>query len=446
MKQIAVIAFIAGLMLLMSISGGTVVAAKSLQVHKSVQESVVRVGEEVTIMLKFKNPFTTDIPVRIRDRNILGNNGLDIRCLEYTVPANAESVLYEDPIVPFKSGKYNLDAANVTYINPDTGKSETIESNRLEVVVLPNGTARPNQEEQGITTIYRCNGTDLRYTSYTSIGGGINIQIGGYSPSYVPGGQQSSIEKRMTNNQIEQNPDRKALHNVIKREQERNDEIMRKLTNNKQFQHYDKQLRDSGFNQTQPSFYRIAENHTEITIPYRKNGEERVVKAEYINGSIKNVSISGEPEEGQESAMWWFILIPVIAILAIAGWLVYDRYIKRKPAPVPVSQIVSDHDDYNSEAIRMIDEAEQLFRNGQEKEAYVRVSQAVRYYFANKLGIRKELLNTELMQVLDSKIDADSYNKVRKCLDLCGRVEFARYKPNREDFEEIIATARDVLK
>ncbi len=434
-------AILVALLLLASIPGCTAAAsAKSLEVHKSVDNSVVKVGDRVTIMLKFRNPFMKDIPVRIRDRSILGNNGLDIRCLEYTVPANAESVFYEDPIVPFKSGNYTLDAANVTYINPDTSKSETVESNRVQVVVMPNGTVRPNQEEQGITTIYRCNGTDIRYTSYSSIGGGINIQIGGYFPSATPGGQQGSIEKRMTNNQIEQNPNREVLNNIIRHDQELKDEIMRKLRSNKQFQNYDEQLRNSGFNQTQPSFYHIAENHTEITIPYRneRSGEERVLKAEYINGSIEGVSLSIEEE--QNTAMWW-ILIPLIALIAIAGWMVYR--LKHKAPTTPVCQIENNCDE--GEAIRILDEAEQLFRNGMEKEAYVRVSQGVRYHFASKLGIRRELLNTELLKVLNGRIDADSYDKVRKCLDLCGRVEFARYKPTISDFEEVIKIARDVI-
>ena len=97
------------------------------------------------------------------------------------------------------------------------------------------------------------------------------------------------------------------------------------------------------------------------------------------------------------------------------------------------------------EVRRFIEEAEHLFRNGREKDAYEKVSKAIRFYFSHKLGIKRELLNTELMNALKGRTDTETYSKVNKCLDMCGMVEFAKYRANREDFDKIVAMAKELI-
>ncbi len=142
-----------------STSAVAAAATKTLVVHKVVENADnIKVGDKVIVKLQFKNPFKQPIPLRIVDRNVIGNNGLDIRCLEYTLPAKEESVFaYSDPIVPFKPGKYTLDAAKVAYTNPETGKRETVESNTLDIQVKANNSQQQplGQQTQGITTIYQ---------------------------------------------------------------------------------------------------------------------------------------------------------------------------------------------------------------------------------------------------------------------------------------------------
>ena len=77
--------------------------------------------------------------VWIVDKNIFGNNGIDIQCLERMLPNQREITLAYDPITPYAPGSYTLEPAKVTYTNPETGKEETVESNALDITV--NGTA-----------------------------------------------------------------------------------------------------------------------------------------------------------------------------------------------------------------------------------------------------------------------------------------------------------------
>jgi len=449
-------------------------ATKTLVVHKVVENADnIKVGDKVIVKLQFKNPFKQPIPLQIVDRNVIGNNGLDIRCLEYTLPAKEESVFaYSDPIVPFKPGKYTLDAAKITYTNPETGKRETVESNTLDIQVKANNSQQQplGQQTQGITTIYQCNGTYIHSTSYSSSGGSFNIQIGSSTHSYSygnkqqsqsgSGGQQhqESIEKRITNNQISQNGGKlkKELEKEMQQHKEQEERIWKELTKNPDFLKYDKQLRNAGFNQTPASFNLVSQNHTQVTIPYRNEstGAERRIKADYINGTIQNVTLETVPEqnhkEEQRGSPWWLLLlIPLTGVIA-TGWFIFDKYLKKarrkEIQPQPTIAVESAQSlDYVSEARRFIEEAEHLFRNGREKDAYEKISKAIRFYFSHKLGIKRELLNSELMNALKGRTDTETYSKVNKCLDLCGMVEFAKYRANREDFDKIVAMAKELI-
>ncbi|PXF53910.1 MAG: hypothetical protein C4B56_00460 [Candidatus Methanophagaceae archaeon] len=412
-------------------------ATKTLVVHKVVENADnIKVGDKVIVKLQFKNPFKQPIPLRIVDRNVIGNNGLDIRCLEYTLPAKEESVFaYSDPIVPFKPGKYTLDAAKITYTNPETGKRETVESNTLDIQVKANNSQQQlqGQQTQGITTIYQCNGTYIHSTSYSSSGGSFNIQIGSSTHSYGnkqqsqsgSGGQQhqESIEKRITNNQISQNGGKlkKELEKEMQQHKEQEEQIRKELAKNPDFVKYDKQLRNAGFNQTPASFNLVSQNHTQVTIPYRNEstGAERRIKADYINGTIQNVTLEtisehGHKEEQRGSPWWLLLLIPLTGVIA-TGWFIFDKYLKKarrkEIQPQPTIAVESAQSvDYVREARRFIEEAEHLFRNGREKDAYEKVSKAIRFYFSHKLGIKRELLNTELMNALKGRTDTETYS------------------------------------
>jgi len=467
-RAIVVLLISAFLFAVTSASASTSTAAKTLVVRKVVENANnIKVGDKVIIRLQFKNPFKQAIPLRIVDRNIIGNNGLDIRCLEYTLPAKEESVFaYSDPIVPFKPGKYTLDAAKVAYTNPETGKRETVESNTLDIQVKANNSQQlQGQQTQGITTIYQCNGTYIHSTSYSSSGGSFNIQIGSSTHSYgnkqqsQSGGQhQKSIEKRITNNQIVQNGGKlkKELEKEMQQHKEQEERIWKELTKNPDFLKYDKQLRNAGFNQTPASFNLVSQNYTQVTIPYRNEstGAERRIKADYVNGTIQNVTLETifehrHKEERSSSPWWLLLLIPLTGVIA-TGWFIFDKYLKKarrgEIQPQPTIAVESAQSvDYVREARRFIEEAEDLFRNGREKDAYEKVSKAIRFYFSHKLGIKRELLNSELMNALKGRTDTETYSKVNKCLDLCGMVEFAKYRANREDFDKIVEMAKGLI-
>ncbi len=445
------------------------VAAKELAVQKLVDSNKeIKVGDGVSVLLSFKNPFNRTIPIQIVDKNIFGNNGLDIQCLEHTLPAEAESGIGYEPIVPYKPGKYTLDAATVSYTNPDTGKSETVESNTLDIDVKENK-SMPSVRTEGITTIYRCGGTNIQSTSYSSSGStnthsqftsssssssskSFNMQIGGssFSSGQQQSGsqQQDGLQKRVDNNQLNQNMGqlKKEMESELKKQQELEEQIQQKLAKNPAFRKYAEQLTNAGFNSSSPSFNQISQNHTEVTVPYRNESTGKNIKANYVNGTIQNVTLESTPEQKKEEGdnLWWLLLLIPIAMIVI-GWFIYDRYGKKAPQREPLPVVSEQSVDYVTEARRMVEEAERLFSNSREKDAYEKVSQALRFYFAQKFGTKKELLNTELVTLLSGKGDANTASKVKECLDICGMVEFAKYKANSDDFGKIVTMAKAII-
>ena len=398
MRKVIAILLILALGMLLTSS----VAAKSLEVQKLVDSNKeIKVGDGVSVQLVFKNPFNSAIPIQIVDKNVFGNNGLDIQCLEYSLPREAESGIAYEPIVPYNPGMYTLDAATVTYTNPDTGKEETVNSNTLDIMVEENK-SMPSVQAEGITTIYRCGGTNMQSTSYSSSSGtnsqftsssssskSFNIQFGGssFSLGQQQSGSQEGLQKRVDNNQLNQNMEqlKKEMEAELQKQQELED-----------------------------------------------------------NGTIQNVTLESTPEQKKEEGniLWWLLLLIIIA-LVIIGW--YASYNNKELLQEHLPVISKPSVDYVTEARRMVEEAEVLFTNSRDKDAYEKVSQALRFYFARKFGIKTELLNTELNTILCGKGDENTYSDVKECLDLCGMVEFAKYKANKDDFGKIVTMAKAVI-
>jgi len=490
------------------------VLANSLQVEKIIDKQEIKVGDNVTILLKFTNPFGKEIPIKIVDKNIFGNNGLDIQCLEYILPAQQESVLAYEPIKPFKAGEYTLDSAQVIYTNPETGKEETIKSNTLKVLVKDSGI---NVQTQGITSIYKCNGINMRSTSYSS-GGFFTMQVGSNIQSNSQTNKQGqNIQNKIQNNQLNQNTyaikqqmekqikEQKQMINSFKRNvesnpkfqkkhqellnlgyqlknssfdlksnntgtfeysyqkssgetatikgemengtikslmsltQEKKNEILSKLKENKRFQEFNRKLLEEGFNQSSIEFEQISENQTKITLNYQNNfGENKKITADYVGNEIKNVSLE---EKKERNINWILLLIPLIA--SLIGWFYIKYFGKPKKVEMPEKKI-KNLSNYKEEARKMIIEAEKLFKNRKEKDACEKVSQAIRYYFSSKFGIEKEITNMELLKIL-RKRKFKNYKELKNCLDLCALVEFAKYKANKEDFGRIISIAKNII-
>ena len=100
--------------------------------------------------------------------------------------------------------------------------------------------------------------------------------------------------------------------------------------------------------------------------------------------------------------------------------------------------ISSPQTDFRELTHDMLRKSSNLYENNKRKEAHEILSQAIRYYYSQNLGIYKETTNSELLSILrESKIP--EYDKVKDWLLLCGSVEYARYKSNNDEFKSALS-------
>jgi hypothetical protein len=424
-------------------------SAAQLSVEKLVNEQQLFVGGNATILLRFVNPFNQSIPIRIVDKNVIGNNGLDIQCGEYTLPREYQTVVGYEPIKPFDSGQFTLGKARITYINPDSKKEETVESNNLTIDVEKSNLNQQAQA-QGITTIYQCDGQNIRTTSYSSSGSSTNVQISSQSSSTQQQMNQSQqeLEQRMQqnrqnaqNNQLPQ--DTQALKQEMEQQNAMTEEFRKSLENNKQFQQLQQEMRRQGFNLTDQSYTPQGKNTGSFELNYQnQNGTNAKVAGAMQNGTLKDVKKTVEKTRATGHALI-YLLLSIVSMTAALGLVVYKRY-HSKGKSVAAEKALDEPIDYRSIAESMLKEAQGLFDSGKEKDSYAKVSEAVRFYHMHAHSLNKELTNTDLVKYL--KRNNLGYAKVQKCLSLCTLVEFAKYKPNRQDFATIMKLASETIK
>jgi len=100
--------------------------------------------------------------------------------------------------------------------------------------------------------------------------------------------------------------------------------------------------------------------------------------------------------------------------------------------------------DYITKAMEMLAESTDLFERGEGKEAYIKVSEAVRFYFSHRFGGSRELTSAETVRLM--KTSDQNFLKVKECLDRCGLVEFARLQPDAADFWDVVEVAEGLIR
>ena len=253
----------------------------------------------------------------------------------------------------------------------------------------------------------------------------INNTSGDFEVNYEKSGEQVTMRGSMENGN---------LTKLTKTTSMNDKNIMDMLQQNPEFQKYNQQLQNQNFTQQIPEIQRDG-NTTQVRVPYmNEDNETAAIKATIENNEITKVEL-----EYKRKSFWWlFLLIPMV----ILGYLLYKKKfskqiiteIKHKEKPI----------DYKKEALNMLNIAKQLFNKKKFKDAYGKASEAIRFYYSHKLNIKTELTNYELIkQLKKSKI---RYAKTQTALNLCGLVEFAKYKPNEKDFHQIISIAEKIIQ
>ena len=135
------------------------------------------------------------------------------------------------------------------------------------------------------------------------------------------------------------------------------------------------------------------------------------------------------------------ILIPIILGLIIFGYLSYRKSITKRQLSIAT---VTPSVNYVENTLEMIQSSKNLFDDSMPKYAFEKFSQAIRYYYSNKLGINLDLTQSEMMYNL-KKSDVSNYPQIQKWLQLCGQVEFVKHSSTQKEFIDSLETFRKLI-
>ena len=135
------------------------------------------------------------------------------------------------------------------------------------------------------------------------------------------------------------------------------------------------------------------------------------------------------------------ILIPIILGLIIFGYLSYRKSITKRQLSIAT---VTPSINYVENTLEMIQSSKNLFDDSMPKYAFEKFSQAIRYYYSNKLGINLDLTQSEMMYNL-KKSDVSNYPQIQKWLQLCGQVEFVKHSSTQKEFIDSLETFRKLI-
>ena len=126
------------------------------------------------------------------------------------------------------------------------------------------------------------------------------------------------------------------------------------------------------------------------------------------------------------------ILISITAVLILItfGYLSYKKSLVRDNFELVTLPQSINYADYTH---NMIKSCRQLFDDDSPKYAFEKFSQAIRYYYSNKLKINLDLTNTEMIIEL-KKSNVDNFKDIQKWLLLCSQVEFIKHKSTKREF------------
>ena len=132
------------------------------------------------------------------------------------------------------------------------------------------------------------------------------------------------------------------------------------------------------------------------------------------------------------------ILIPIVLGMIIFGYLSYKKSITTRQLSIIT---VTPSVNYVENTLKIVQSSKNLFDDGMTKYAFEKFSQAIRYYYSNKLGINLDLTQSEMMYNL-KKSNVANYPQIQKWLQLCGQVEFVKYRSTQKEFIDSLETFR----
>lgn len=282
---------------------------------------------------------------------------------------------------------------------------------------------------------------DFQKTHQQLLQQGYNVTNGNLDPSSASTG---SFEINYENEQgkwakIQGNMVNGTLTEIQKQTQEEREHLLSILREDPTFQEYDKQLTQAGFVEQDLKFL-FEKNMTTISLTYQDQEiQTATITADFQNDELVKVHLEKPPED--YSSLYSFLVLVPIGIIA---YVLYKKLkTTKKTLPKPIVKTKPKKFDYVLASSNLIKEAKNDFKEKQFKDAYGKVSQAIRLFLSYELNLNKEITAEELLPYLDNlEIPVD---EIKSCFKLSNLVEFAKHQENKNEFNHMIDVAENII-
>lgn len=157
------------------------------------------------------------------------------------------------------------------------------------------------------------------------------------------------------------------------------------------------------------------------------------------NSQVQRLYVAAAQKEDYTLVAFSIVGLFFAILLALTA---YKLLWKRKTA-LPYTQKVAGSEDRIFESLV---EAKSLFYSGKVEEAFEKILVELRGYLKKKYPAGKELTTKEYLEFLKNKVDERLFEKIKKVLEMCDLVKFAKYNPSSEEFQEIAHITREISK
>ena len=251
---------------------------------------------------------------------------------------------------------------------------------------------------------------------------------GNFDYRFKKGEESANISGRMNAGKME---------NIRKQSTEDIKKLEQYIESNETFRQMNRTLSEKGYNLSGKNL-ELKTNISSFEYSYNdQQGRNASITGNVTDtGEIKNIELN----EPKPSFPYWILALLLVPLLGI---LLYSKF-KNNVKPVKLESVIIQIDPKEN-ALLMLEKAVGMFNNGMQREAYVEVSNAVRFYFKGKAGIN-ELTSDEILRRIQGSKDKEYLREVKECFMLCDLVKFAKYEPNAGDFNLVVGHARRIIE
>ena len=250
---------------------------------------------------------------------------------------------------------------------------------------------------------------------------------GNFDYRFKKGEESANISGRMNAGKME---------NIKEQSTEDIKKLMQYIESNETFRQMNRTLSEKGYNLSSRNID-LNTNISSFQYSYRDvHGRNASITGNLTNaGEIKDIIL----KELEPPFPYWII---ALLLVLLSGIYLFTKYRNDEKPVEPLKESILI--DPKEKALLMLEKAIDMFNNARQKEAYMEVSNAVRFYFKGTAGIN-ELTSDEILRSIRGSKKDTYLQDVKECFMLCDLVKFAKYEPNEPDFNRVVEYARRII-